>query len=147
MLIILFTGVMVAQRISIIWSCCVVIIIGRCITRSGGWRSDRIEKRCSIHRCRSIRINSRSAGTAHLQQPERAQLNTYTPGGLAMPPRCVRRVRSEHRRDMVRQRDTGVEILGRDRFTEVRSCGNYSSPNGFDTNVGGIVAGGRRCGP
>jgi len=66
--IILFTGTMVAQQISTTWSCCAVITTGRCTTRSGGWRSARIGNRCSIHRCRLIRINSRSAGTAHRQR-------------------------------------------------------------------------------
>ena len=80
MLIILFTGTMVAQQISTTWFCCAVITTGRCTTPSGVSRSARIGRRCSIHPCRSIRINSRSAGTAHPQQPEPRQSNTSAPG-------------------------------------------------------------------
>ena len=78
--IILFTGTMVAQQISTTWFCCAVITTGRCTTPSGVSRSARIGRRCSIHPCRSIRINSRSAGTAHPQQPEPRQSNTSAPG-------------------------------------------------------------------
>ncbi len=41
--IISFTGTMVAQRISKIWSCCAVTIIGRCTTPNGGSNRPRSE--------------------------------------------------------------------------------------------------------
>ena len=68
------------NRSSTTWFCCAVITTGRCTTPSGVSRSARIGRRCSIHPCRSIRINSRSAGTAHPQQPEPRQSNTSAPG-------------------------------------------------------------------
>ena len=64
---------------------CAVITTGRCTTPNGGWRSGRIGKQCSIHRCRSIRISSRSAGTAHRQPPEVKQLETRAPGARSCP--------------------------------------------------------------